>query len=219
MQTATLVRVEACTNSGDVSPFGCVDVTPLVSQVDALGNPTPHVTLYGIPYLRLQGGANAVIMDPEAGDIGIAVFASRDISKVKSTQDAAAPGSGRQYDFADGMYIGGCLNDAPTQYVQFNSDGIAVVTPGKFQAQSTGDADITSSGKIQLQSTGDTDITASGNIILQGATIQAGSSPLPVCSQPLVTWITATLIPALAAHAITVAPPPATALTTVFEAS
>ena len=35
MQTATLVRVESCTNAGGVSPVGFVDVTPLVNQIDA----------------------------------------------------------------------------------------------------------------------------------------------------------------------------------------
>ncbi len=86
MQTATLVRVESCTNAGALSPVGFVDVTPLVNQLDGQGNPTPHVTIYNVPYLRLQGGANGIIMDPQKGDIGVCVFASRDISKIKATK-------------------------------------------------------------------------------------------------------------------------------------
>lgn len=211
MQTATLVQVQSCTNDGGVSPFGLVDVIPLVNQVDALGNPTPHITVFGLPYFRLQGGANAVIIDPQQGDIGIAVFASRDISKVKTTQAQANPGSARQYDFADGIYLGGVLNAAPTQYLQFNDDGITVVSPDALTLQSGGDTDVTASGAMHLN--------ASGNIILSGATIQAGSSPVKVCLQPLITWITGTLIPALAAASITVTPPPTDALSTTFEAS
>jgi hypothetical protein len=187
VQTATLVRVESCTNDGGVSPFGFVNVTPLVNQVDGNGNPTPHGTVCGLPYLRLQGGANAVIIDPEPGDIGIAVFASRDISKVKSTQDQANPGSGRLFNYADGIYLGGVLNAAPTQYIQFNSDGVSIVS--------------------------------TENIILTGDSIQAGGSPVPVCSQPLVTWINTVLRPALATAGITVPAPPPDALTTTFEAS
>jgi hypothetical protein len=129
MQTSTLVRIEKCTNAGGLSPVGFVDVTPLVSQIDGKGKPTPHVTIYNLPYFRLQGGANAVIIDPEPGDLGIAVFASRDISKVKSTKKAAPPGSFRQYSFSDGMYLGGVLNGTPTQYVQFNSTGITIHSP------------------------------------------------------------------------------------------
>lgn len=129
MQTATLVRVESCTNAGGVSPVGFVDVTPLVNQIDAQGNPTPHVTIHNMPYFRLQGGANGVIIDPVAGDIGVCVFASRDISKVKSTKKQANPGSFRQYSFSDGMYLGGMLNGTPTQYVQFSAAGIKIHSP------------------------------------------------------------------------------------------
>ena len=129
MQTATLVRIESCTNSGGLSPVGFVDVTPLVNQIDAQGNPTPHVTIYNLPYFRLQGGANGVIIDPQKGDIGVAVFASRDISKVKATRKQGNPGSHRQYSFADGMYLGGMLNGTPTQYIQFSAAGIRIHSP------------------------------------------------------------------------------------------
>lgn len=129
MQTATLVRVEACTNSGGLSPVGFVDVTPLVNQIDAQGNPTPHVTIHNIPYFRLQGGGNGIIIDPQKGDIGVCVFASRDISKVKSSKRQANPGSFRQYSFSDGMYLGGMLNGTPTQYVQFSAAGIKIHSP------------------------------------------------------------------------------------------
>lgn len=129
MQTSTLVRIEKCTNNGGLSPVGFVDVTPLVTQIDGAGTPVPHVTIYNLPYFRLQGGANAIIIDPQPGDIGVAVFASRDISKVKSTKKQAPPGSFRQYSFSDGMYLGGMLNGTPTQYVQFNAEGITINSP------------------------------------------------------------------------------------------
>jgi len=129
MQTATLVRIEACTNAGADSPVGYVDVTPLINQIDNQGSPTPHVTIHNLPYLRLQGGANAIIMDPQKGDVGVAVFASRDISKVKATKKQGNPGSFRQYSFADGMYLGGMLNGIPSQYVQFSTAGITIHSP------------------------------------------------------------------------------------------
>jgi hypothetical protein len=127
MQTATLVRVEACTNSGDLSPVGLVNITPLVDQVAGDGTPIPHVTIFDVPYMRLQGGANAVIIDPQPGDIGIAVFASRDISAVQATRAQALPGSYRQFDFADGLYVGGVLNGAPQQYLRFSTSGVEIV--------------------------------------------------------------------------------------------
>lgn len=129
VQTATIVKVISCSNDGGVSPVGSVDVQILVNQISGNAVPTPHVTMYGLPYLRIQGGTNAVIMDPQAGDIGIAIFASRDITNVKSTKAQANPGSFRTHDFSDGMYLGGLLNGVPAQYIQFDADGISIVSP------------------------------------------------------------------------------------------
>lgn len=123
VSTCTLVRVQAVA-------AGTVDVLPLVAQINGAGQPTPHLTVYGIPYVRIQGGANAVIIDPVIGDIGVCVFADRDISSVKATKAAANPGSRRRFSIADGLYIGGVLNGTPTQYVRFNVDGtISVLSP------------------------------------------------------------------------------------------
>ena len=129
IQTATLVQIVACTNSGGLSPVGLVDVVPMVNQLDAQGLPTPHVTIYNVPYLRIQGGANGIILDPQTGDIGICLFASRDISKIKSTKSAGNPGSRRQFSFSDGLYLGGVLNGTPSQYVQFSAAGIKLHSP------------------------------------------------------------------------------------------
>jgi len=131
LHTAQLVKVVGVTNAGEDSPVGFVDVLPLVSQVDGAGNATLHGTIFNVPYFRLQGGANAVILDPQDGDIGMAAFADRDISSVKATRTVSLPGSGRMYDMADGMYFGGFLNGVPNQYVQFSVAGISVVSPTK----------------------------------------------------------------------------------------
>ncbi|MDE2000650.1 MAG: oxidoreductase, partial [Burkholderiales bacterium] len=119
--TATLAQVKAVSNNGGVTPVGTVTIQPLVNQVDGSGNTVAHGLIYNVPYFRLQGGANAVILDPEIGDIGIAVFADHDISSVKSTKAAANPGSGRRFDMSDALYLGGFLGGAPSQYVQFDA--------------------------------------------------------------------------------------------------
>jgi hypothetical protein len=129
IQTATLVQVVSCTNDGDASPVGSVNVLILVNQINGAGQGLPEGQLVNLPYLRLQGGANAVILDPQPGDIGIAIFCSRDISTVVSTKAQANPATFRMYDFSDGLYLGGVLNGAPTQYIQFNSAGITIVSP------------------------------------------------------------------------------------------
>jgi len=130
METATLVKVVKCTNSGGVSPVGSVDVQPLVNTLNADGTVTKRQPIFNLPYVRFQGGANAIILDPVVGDIGIAIFASRDISSVKATKGQNKPGSYRQFSMADGLYIGGVLNAAPQNYVQFTGTTLNIVAAG-----------------------------------------------------------------------------------------
>ena len=131
VRTATIVKVLAVTNDGGVSPVGSVDIQPLVQQTDGVGNVTSLPPVYGVPYMRVQGGTNAVILDPQAGDLGIALFGDRDLSVIKTTKDMGTPGSSRRNSLADALYIGGLLNGTPTQFVQFNTDGITVKSTTK----------------------------------------------------------------------------------------
>lgn len=112
-----------------IEPVGLVDVRVLVGSVSGSDMVVDYPEIQNVPYMRLQGGTNAVIIDPEAGDIGIGHFCSRDISAVKNVRKAAPPGSRRAYDFSDCMYTGGFLNKAPTQYIQFTGDGIIIHSP------------------------------------------------------------------------------------------
>jgi hypothetical protein len=131
------VQVVAVNSSG-VAPVGFVDVHPLINQMSGNGIPMPHGVIHNLPFFRLQGGANAVICDPVAGDIGLAVFIDRDASRVKATRAQANPGSARQHDWADGFYLGGYLNAAPTSYVQFVNNTINIIAQGAITIVSSG---------------------------------------------------------------------------------
>lgn len=141
LHTATLVQIESCTNSGGVTPVGFVDVHPLVNQISGDGTPVKHGIIHHIPYLRIQGGQNAIILDPQRGDIGICLFAERDISSVKTNKTESNPGSYRKYNWSDGLYIGGVLNGSPNQYIEFSSTGIDITSPYKIRLN--GDVDST----------------------------------------------------------------------------
>lgn len=123
---AAIVKVVKITNTGDLSPVGFVDIQPMVNQIDGFGNGIENGIIHNIPYFRIQGGANAIIIDPEVGDIGIAIFADSDSSKVTETKKTANPGSRRRNHMNDGIYMGGILNGAPTQYIQFNQSGVKI---------------------------------------------------------------------------------------------
>ena len=91
VRTMTLVKIVGVTNDGGISPVGFVDILPLVNQTDGAGNAEAHGVIYNCPYFRLQGGTNAIIIDPSVGDIGWAGFADRDISAGATWPGAAAP--------------------------------------------------------------------------------------------------------------------------------
>lgn len=185
VRTATIVKVLSVTNDGDVSPVGTVDVQPLVQQVDGVGNVVDLPPIYGVPYLRVQGGTDAVILDPKVGDLGIAVFGDRDLSAVISNKAKSPPGSARKHHLSDGMYIGGLLNGTPAQYVRFSTEGIDLVSPTKVRIQAPNiEADASTQFKvvspdIQLQGavhvtgaqTNDSTIVADGDVTGQGTSL------------------------------------------------
>ena len=153
IQTVTLVQVKAV-NAIGVSPVGTVDVQPMVAQLDGQGNAYPHGTIHNIPYFRLQGGSNAVIIDPKVGDIGMCGFCSRDISSVKANKAPSNPQSLRRFDYADGLYFGGFLNGTPEQYVHFKEGGIDVISPGEIKLKGSKvilDAPVETSSTIEAK--------------------------------------------------------------------
>lgn len=176
VQTVTLVKVLSCTNDGELSPVGRVSVQPLVFQVSGNGTITPHGEIADLPYMRLQGGSDAVIIDPKPGDMGIALFCSRDIANVKADPVAAlaaggaTPGSFGTFDWADGLYVGGVLNGNPVQYIRFSSAGIEIVSPTKITLRApTVEVDASALFKVAA---GAVDIEATGDAKLVGATTE-----------------------------------------------
>lgn len=164
IHTAAVVKVISV-EAGETGAVGYVDVLPLVMQLSSDGQSFSSAKIKKVPYFRLQGGANAVIIDPQVGDLGIAIFAERDISAVKREKAEVAPVSLRKYDLADGLYIGGFLNGAPSQYVHFKGRGIDIVATGEFNVKAPKivlDAPVETTSTVQ--SAGDiTDNTAGGN--------------------------------------------------------
>jgi len=131
IHTADLVKVLAVYPT--VGKVGFVDVQPLVQDQDTNGYVIAQSPIYKIPYFQLQGGHSAVILAPVVGDIGLAIFAERDITNVVQTQAQGAAPTRRMFNSADGLYFGGVLNADPTQWVKFlPGGGIDVTTPNSL---------------------------------------------------------------------------------------
>lgn len=152
LETCLPVRVDSVQAAG-VAPVGTVKVTVLVNTLSGDNKPYPGATIENVPYIRLQGGSNAVIIDPKPGDIGLACFCSRDITAVKNARKAAPPGSKRHHNFSDAVYLGGMLNAAPTQYIHFTDSGIVIHSPNAVKVEApTIEAVATTSAKVQAPS-------------------------------------------------------------------
>ena len=167
MRTSIPVKVIAVSNAGGLSPVGTVNVQPLVSMLDGSGNAWPHGIIHNVPYMRVQGGANGIILDPAIGDVGIATVCDRDISTVKNTGKVSAPGSLRKHDMSDMVYLMTIIGATPTQYVQFNSTGITITSPTTVTINAT---DIKINGKLTVVGDIETTGTLKNNTKLVGST-------------------------------------------------
>ena len=134
MYTSLPVKVMAV-KTGGLAPVGYVDIQPIVQQATSDCKLVDYPLITNAPYFRLQGGSNAVIIDPQEGDIGMAIFSSRDISSVKRARTIAPPGSLRKQDLSDAVYVGGILNAEPVQFIQFKDDGILIYSPSDVTVQ------------------------------------------------------------------------------------
>lgn len=124
--------------------------------------------IYNVPFIRLQRGNSAVVMDPVVGDIGLMAVCDRDITNVKSSKNESVPPTLRRHSKADAVYITGIasLNDEPAQYAKFSDAGIEVVSPTKV-AISSPDIELNGSSSVAVNSP---------NIILNGAVSQGSGS-------------------------------------------
>ena len=179
------VKVVSVTGGGGaIAAAGTVSVQPLYTQLDGLGNAVQMGQVNGIPWWRLQGGPNAIIADPVAGDMGFVICADRDISSVIRNAGSANPGSFRSHNIADGIYVGGILNAAPTQFIAFTSSGLTIQDlNGNVIAFAAGGITITGNVTINgnLTTTGN---TTSGTIDLEhhvhtGVTTGSGNTGPP----------------------------------------
>jgi len=136
-QHVTIVQVKAVHGGGVAAP-ATVDVQPCIAQVDQVGNAQVHGTIYGMPCLRTQGGANAIIIDPVVNDLGLVVFADRDISSALANQGPANPGSFRRFDWADGIYIGSVGNTTPTNFVEVQKGNVTITSTSAVTVNGSG---------------------------------------------------------------------------------
>lgn len=136
---------------------GYVDVLPLVTQVSGKDEAIAPTTLYHLPFMRYHAGIAAVILNPIVGDIGLAVFAGKDCSNVKvGTSEPVPPASFRDNSMANGFYIGGFLNQAPSVFIELTQGrAVNITAPGgvNINGSVTVSGDVVASGKSLVNHT------------------------------------------------------------------
>jgi len=172
--TMTLVQIKAVRAIGGAYE---VDVQPMVHQIDGAGNAVPHGVVNGLPIWRLQGGDSAVIVKPVVGDIGLALFAQSDISGVKRAKKPTTPGSARKFDWADGVYMGGVLNAAPSQKIVMDETGITMTPASGTRVKIDGKLEV--AGEVVATGEGTFNSHTVGNHKHGGVTAGTGISGLP----------------------------------------
>ncbi len=139
-----LVRVVAVRGA---APNLVVDVMPLITQRDNTGAMIRNTAIPNAPVWRLQRGNSAVIMDPVVDDIGLALICDKDTTTARANRDQSLPGSFRTHSRSDAIYLGGCLNGQPTEYIEFTGSGINIRSPGDVNINGL---KVLSDGTLQL---------------------------------------------------------------------
>ncbi len=138
VRTAVPVKVLAVyPGTGSPPDIGTVDLQPLIQWVDAAGTLHALGTTFNAPFLRLQAGSNAVVLDPVVGDIGLGVVCDRDITALLAANgQPSGPGSARTHSTSDLVYVASLQSASPvTQYLSLTANGITLLSPNTVTIQ------------------------------------------------------------------------------------
>jgi Phage P2 baseplate assembly protein gpV len=197
INTAELVSISSADQSGTGAPVGKATVTPCVGQTDNFGKMIDPVAFPKGNIWRMQAGKAAIVMNPQPGDKGLAVFTKRDSSSVtKDTKEPVAPASHRIFDVGDAFIIPGFHNDTPDYWLSIDpaSGNIDLSTKGaavKIECRDSGDISIqTAAGNFEIKATQAKhdvpEVTFTGNVTIEGnLTIGGGLSVGGTVAGPL----------------------------------
>ena len=150
VNTAWIGRVDAVSTEDEPTASGTVDATQMVAQSDAEGQSLPMASVPALPYVRLQCGIAALIINPVPGDLLLFDTCKRDSSTVK--QGTQRAGSYRQFDVSDSVAVGAVHTKDPEVWIHIKQDktvmihapeGVTIETDSKVTITAPGGVDIT----------------------------------------------------------------------------
>jgi hypothetical protein len=171
--TASVVTVTGTDEPGPEAPAGYVTVQEMVDSVDAFGNKVPGPSAFKLPVFRYQQGTCAIVLDPQPGDIGLAVYTKEDASGVgQGATEPVLPASKRKFDKANGFYLGGFTNRTPTEmYFWVDKTGfVKLFTRENIEIETEKDCAFKVQGNMSIDVQGNMSTRISG-----GHSLKAGS--------------------------------------------
>ena len=149
-----------------------VDIQPLVYQVNGDNEIMKQEPIYGVPYCRQQAGMNGIILKPQVGDLGVVVYARRDISSVISSGGENVPDTRRFLSENDAIYLCSIASimSQPTRFIEFTESGISITPNTKLTIN--GDVEVTGTVTAQDCISG----TISGKTHTHGGVTSGGDS-------------------------------------------
>lgn len=149
-----------------------VDIQPLVYQVNGDNEIMKQEPIYGVPYCRQQAGMNGIILKPQIGDLGVVVYARRDISSVISSGGENVPDTRRFLSENDAIYLCSIASimSQPTRFIEFTESGISITPNTKLTIN--GDVEVTGTVTAQDCISG----TISGKTHTHGGVTTGGGS-------------------------------------------
>ena len=171
LTTSFVGRVDACSGKGSEAGSGTVSATQLTAQADASGKSLPMPSMSKLPYVRVQGGIAALIIDPVPGDIALFSSCKQDISRIKQGTDAPVPaGSYRQFSQSDSVMVGAIHTQKPEVWIEIKQDKTIVIhAPEGCNIETDSEAEIKASQAVKVTAP---KVEITGQVIING--------PLPV---------------------------------------
>ena len=170
INTAIPVRVMSVESNGNGA--GYLSAVPLVTARDAQGNSIDAVPIPRLPFVRMYAGRAAIVCDPVPGDIGLAIFAQQDISRVNGqTETPTVAASFRVFDMSDGIYIGGVYNGGGDTNIIFDQSGNITINAPTAITVNAPTATVNSSKTVTVDSPL---TTVSGKLVVQGGLAVSG---------------------------------------------
>ena len=181
LPTSFVGRVDACSGKGSGSGSGTVSATQLTAQADASGKSLPMPSMSKLPYVRIQGGIAALIIDPVPGDIALFSSCKQDISGIKQgTSEPVPAGSYRSFSQSDSVMVGAIHTKPPEVWIEIKQDKTIVIhAPEGCKIETDSEVEIKASQAVKVTApkveiTGQ--VTINGSLTVSGD-MTAGGKP------------------------------------------